>query len=107
MVLALCIKVGSMSFFRGSKRPKVDRLVVDPDARTPSVRVIRRKDACKTGAVPPMWSALVFDVHLSGDAAEVVKPIVGRVAVNVVNIAFGPFSVSKQPSQAVQIHPLP
>jgi len=91
-------QISLMRFFWSGKQPQTNRFVVDFDFCQPLV--IFLANACKTTFVIPALAILRI-LRISG-FSQIDNSIVFPVAVNVVQLMRGPFSLNVQPCQTVR-----
>jgi hypothetical protein len=57
--------------------------------------------AQKSRTVSFMGTSLILSIHLGRNIPQIVNPVIGRVAVDMVNLAIRPLTVDKQPRETM------
>lgn len=92
-------KIRSMGFFRGFIIPDSLRLFVDGNAGSPFA--LKQNNANESRLVAPVWLANILRIARFVNYSKVGKPVVGLVAVDMVNQPFGPLAGHVQPNQSM------
>ncbi len=96
-----CRQVSRVGNFRAAEIAKVLTSSVDLDLGHPTFIVLVPRNPKKTGSVALSWARLVLRVDRRRNVTQVGYPIVALVAVEMVDLLFGPHAVKMQISEAV------
>lgn len=99
MQTPFCFDVGGMGFFGCAEVAESDCLAIDLNdaAPLPVIEV----SAEKTASASALSDTLVSDVFSLGNISEVADSVVSPVAIDVVNVVAGGFTVNIQPSKSM------
>jgi hypothetical protein len=100
MMLALNFKVSGVSLLRGVEGTDINPFAVNLDLGHEPVMV--RRDTYQAQAVVVRRADAVLEVDRMRHVTQVAKPVVRRVAVDVVNVAKRPEPMNVQPYKAVR-----
>ena len=105
--LALGRQVGGMGVVRVVEKPEAHDSSVHTDGREEPTRSPNERHPKPAGQVAGPRLALVLLVDAAADAAQVAPPVVGPVAVDVVNFSARPLAAHPEPRNSVGLVGIP
>ncbi len=94
-------KVGGVGFVRGVKKAEKEPLPVGPNLRSPTLIGLVPRNAEKSRGVVLLRSQLILLIRGLRYVTQVCYPVIGPVAIDVIDLLLRPRAVGVEPSQSM------